>query len=616
VKPFLEAIDERVLVCDGAMGTMLYAKGVFINRCFDALNLTDPARVAEVHRDYVRAGADVLETNTFGANRVKLRGFGLADRVSEINIEGARLARSAAGSEVYVAGAIGPLGIRIEPWGKTGTDEAEAFFREQAQALITGGVDLFVLETFRDVNELRSAMVAIRSLCGLPIVAQMTIEEDGNSLDGAPPEQFAPALAPDADVVGVNCSIGPAPMLETIERMAAVTRVRLSAQPNAGRPRDIEGRNIYLSSPEYMASYARRFMNHGVRLVGGCCGTTPEHIRQIKIAVKKHAPEVARAAADPGPGTRGARAVRGAAETPAEVVPPTERSQLARALTEGRFAISVQLMPPKGFSSEGVIADACALKRHGVDVVLVPDGQRGARMSALSLTVLVQQQAGIETVLQYSCRDRNLLGMQSDLLGAHAMGVRNLMIVTGDVRSVGDYPDATAVFDVDSIGLTNVVARLNHGLDLGGQAIGGATAFHVGVQVNPGAEDLDAEIRRFEYKVEAGAEFAVTKPVFDVAAFERFYQRVEGARIPILVGLWPFESVLNAEFMANEVPGVHVPEIMLERMRRASGSDAAAEGVAIAREIGRALTGLVQGVHVAAPAGRIASALDVLAGLR
>jgi homocysteine S-methyltransferase len=411
-------------------------------------------------------------------------------------------------------------------------------------------------------------------------------------------------------------------MLETIERMASVTRARLSAQPNAGRPRDIEGRNIYLSSPEYMASYARRFMSQGVRLVGGCCGTTPEHIRQIKIAVKKYAPEVARtaAAARAGGSTAAGRVL---ADQPVEfepalaIVPRPERSLLARALDEGRFAISVQLTPPKGFSSDAVIADACTLKRHGVDVVLVPDGQRGARMSAVSLAVLVQQQAGVETLLQYSCRDRNLLGMQSDLLGAHAMGVRNVMIVTGDVRSVGDYPDATAVFDVDSIGLTNVVARLNHGLDIGGQPIGGPTAFHVGVQVNPGAEDLDAEIRRFHYKVEAGAEFAVTKPVFDVAAFERFYRRVEGARIPILIGLWPFESVLNAEFMANEVPGVQVPETVLERMRRATGPDgAAAEGIAIAREIGRTLTGLVQGVHVAAPSGQIAAALDVLAGLR
>ncbi|MBI2187154.1 MAG: bifunctional homocysteine S-methyltransferase/methylenetetrahydrofolate reductase [Acidobacteria bacterium] len=611
MKPFLDAIDERVLVCDGAMGTMLYAKGVFINRCFDALNLTDPGRVAEVHQEYVRAGADVIETNTFGANRVKLRGFGLADRLREINMEGARLARAVAGGDVYVAGAIGPLGIRIEPWGKTGTDEAEAFVREQAEALLAGGVDLFVLETFRDVNELRAAIAAIRSVCRLPVVAQMTIEEDGNTLDGAPPEQFAPALASEADLVGVNCSIGPAPMLETIERMAAVTRARFSAQPNAGRPRDIEGRNIYLSSPEYMASYARRFMNQGVRLVGGCCGTTPEHIRQIKIAVKKYAPEVARAAA---PARRDLEVQ--VADPGVPMIPKVERSHLARALAEGRFATMVPLTPPKGFDSDGIVDQARALKQHGVDVVLIPDGHRGARMSALSLAVLVQQRACVETVLQYSCRDRNLLGMQSDLLGAHAMGVRNLMIVTGDVRSVGDYPDATAVFDVDSIGLTNVVARLNRGLDIGGQAIGGPTAFHVGVQVNPGAEDLDAEVRRFEYKVEAGAEFAITKPVFDVATFERFYRRIAAADVPLVLGLWPFESALNAEFMANEVPGVRVPEAVLERMRRVDGDTAAAEGIAIARDVGRALRGAVQGVHVAAPSGRIAAALEVLAGLR
>jgi homocysteine S-methyltransferase len=349
-----------------------------------------------------------------------------------------------------------------------------------------------------------------------------------------------------------------------------------------------------------------------VRLVGGCCGTTPEHIRQIAIAVRKYAPEVARAAAPPGAGVN----VRPAAAA-APIVPKAERSQLARALVEGRFAVSVQLTPPKGFDSDAVVDQARALKQYGVDVVLVPDGQRGARMSALSLAVLIQQRACVETVLQYSCRDRNLLGMESDLLGGHAMGVRNLMIVTGDVRSVGDYPDATAVFDVDSIGLTNLVVRLNHGLDIGGQPIGGSTAFHVGVQVNPGAEDLDAEIRRFEYKVEAGAEFAYTKPVFDAAAFERFHRRAAAAGVPIILGLWPFESALNAEFMANEVPGVRVPEGVLERMRRAAGADAAAaEGIAIARDVGRALKGAVQGVHVAAPSGRIAAALEVLAGFR
>jgi methionine synthase I (cobalamin-dependent)/5,10-methylenetetrahydrofolate reductase len=612
VKPFLEAIDERVLVCDGAMGTMLYAKGVFINRCFDALNLTQPEVVSEVHQDYVRAGADVIETNTFGANRVKLRAFGLSDRIGDINVKGAGLARHAANGRVYVAGAIGPLGIRIEPWGKTGVDEAEALFREQAQALVDGGVDLFVLETFRDLNELGAAIAAVRSVCALPIVAQMTIEDDGNSLDGTPPEQFAPELERrGADIIGVNCSIGPAPMLETVDRLAQVTRSRLSAQPNAGKPRDIEGRNIYLSSPEYMASYARRFVARGVRLVGGCCGTTPEHIRQMKVAVKSLAPSVARAAAPPSSDT--AAPSRLAVSDIQDVrVPRADKSELANALASGRFATVVSLLPPKGYECDETIGRARSLKIRGVDVVTVPDA-RGARLSALSLSVLVQQRAGIEALLEYSCRDRNLLGMQSDLLGAHAMGVRNVLIITGDARSVGDYPDATAVFDVDSIGLTNVVSRLNSGVDVGGQSIGAPTLFHIGVMVNPGAESLDAEIRRFEYKVEAGAEFAITRPVFDAAGFERFHRRIEGCGVPILLGLRPLESVLNAEFMANEVPGVTVPEAVLERMRRAESADAAAaEGVAISRDVLTALRGLVQGVHVSTASGRIDAALGVL----
>jgi homocysteine S-methyltransferase len=612
------------------MGTMLYARGVFINRCFDSLNVMAPDTVMEVHQDYVRAGADVLETNTFGANRVKLRSFGLGDRVREINSEAARLARKAARDQVYVAGAIGPLGVRIEPWGKMGTDEAEAFFREQAEALASGGVDLFILETFRDLNEMGAAIAAVRSVSTLPIVAQMTIEDDGNSLDGTPPEQFAPEMERrGADVVGVNCSIGPAHMLETIERMAAVTRARLSAQPNAGRPRDIEGRNIYLSSPEYMASYARRFAQQGVRLVGGCCGTTPEHIRQIKAAIKQV--NVGNAVARPSGGSErtrppqadvrpiesGGRVLLDPPNLPATTaVPRVEKSNLAAVLTAGRFATIVELLPPKGFVGDEIIEQARALKIRGVDVVNIPDGPRGPRMSALALAVLVQQKAGIETVLQFSCRDRNLLGMQSDLLGAHAMGIRNVVVVTGNARMVGDYPDATAVYDVDSIGLTNVITRLNHGLDIGGQGIGTPTGFHVGVRVNPGAESLDSEVRRFEYKVEAGAEFAITRPVFDAATFERLYRRIESCGIPLLAGVWPFESLIDAEFMANEVPGVRVPDQVLERMRRADGAEAAAaQGIAIARETVIAIRGMVQGVHIAAPGGRIDAALAVLDGI-
>ena len=611
------------------MGTMLYARGVFINRCFDSLNILSPDTVIEVHQDYVRAGADVLETNTFGANRLKLRSFGLGDKVREINAEAARLARKAARDQVYVAGAIGPLGVRIEPWGKMGTDEAEAFFREQAEALAAGGVDLFILETFRDLNEIGAAIAAVRGVSSLPIVAQMTIEDDGNSLDGTPPERFAPEMERrGADVVGVNCSIGPAHMLETIERIAAVTRARLSAQPNAGRPRDIEGRNIYLSSPEYMASYARRFAQQGVRLVGGCCGTTPEHIRQMKGAIKqvnvgKVAARESGKSDAKSAGSERTRPTAAASDVggrdlsaPNPPISRAEKSDLAAALAAGRFATIVELLPPKGFVGDEIIEQARALKIRGVDVVNIPDGPRGPRMSALALAVLVQQKAGIETVLQFSCRDRNLLGMQSDLLGAHAMGIRNLVVVTGNARMVGDYPDATAVYDVDAIGLTNVITRLNHGLDIGGQSIGTPTGFHVGVRVNPGAESLDSEVRRFEYKVEAGAEFAITRPVFDAATFERLYKRIESCGIPLLAGVWPFESFIDAEFMANEVPGVRVPDQVLERMRRAdSGEAAAAQGIAIARETVNAIRTMVQGVHIAAPGGRIDAALAVLDGI-
>ena len=626
MKPFLEAVDERVLVCDGAMGTMLYAKGIFINKSFDALNVTQPDLVAEVHQEYVRAGADIVETNTFGANRIKLGSFGLGDRLQTINAQGAKIARRAAREEAYVAGAIGPLGIRIEPWGKTGVDEAREYFREQAQALLDGGVDLFILETFRDLNEIGAAIDAVRSISDLPIVAQMTTEEDGNTLDGTPPERFAPELEKrGATIVGVNCAVGPAPMLDTIERIAAVTSLKLSAQPNAGKPRDVEGRNIYLCSPEYMASYARRFILHNVRVVGGCCGTTPDHIRQIKTAVRSLAPGLVRGAsrAEAPAESGGAKAggVGRATVSPAIASPPIARehkSRLAHAMAKGTFVVAVELLPPRGYRADDVIERARQLKIQGVDAVNIPDGLRaGARVSALSLAVLIEQQAGIETLLHYSCRDRNLLGIQSDLLGAHAMGLRNLMLITGDPGRVGDYPDATAVFDVDSIGLTNVVSRLNRGCDVGGQAIGAPTGFHIGVSVNPAASNMDQELRRFEYKVEAGAEFIVTRPIFDVAAFERFLKRIEFARLPVVAGLFPFESARNAEFMANEVPGVRVPDAMLERMRRAEGAETAArEGIAIAREIAASLRSAVQGVQIATASGDIDAALAVLDGLR
>ena len=606
---FTEALASRVLVCDGAMGTMLYAKGIFLNRSFDELNLTQPEFVADVHQAYVRAGADVIETNTFGANRVKLAPFGLGDQVKAINAQGAKIARQAAREQAFVAGSIGPLGIRIEPWGKTGIDEAEAYFREQVEGLLEGGVDLFVLETFRDVNEIAAAIRAVRGRSDLPIVAQVTTEEDGNTLDGAPPEAFVPQLeALGAAVIGVNCSVGPAGMLETIERMARVAHVPLSAQPNAGRPREIEGRNIYLSSPEYMASYARRFVAGGVRLVGGCCGTTPEHVRQIKAAVR------ALAIAGPAPAVAGRKGSPPPAAPPIERVPRPAKSQLANALARGEFVVSVELIPPRGHDAAAIVDQARRLRIHGVDFVNIPDGPRAtARLSALAASLVVQQQAGIETILHYACRDRNLLGMQSDLLGAHSMGIRNVLLVTGDPPRVGDYPDATAVYDVDSIGLTNMVDQLNEGLDIGKQPIGQPTAFHIGVAFNPSALNLAAELRRFEYKVEAGAEFAITQPVFDAAAFGDALRQIAGPPIPILAGITPLESLRHAEFMANEVPGVQVPDAIVDRMRRAENDGrAVAEGILIAREVAAAIRPLVQGLQISTAAGAVETALQVM----
>ena len=608
--PFLDAIDEHVLVCDGAMGTRLYSKGVFVNRCFDGLNLTQPDLVAEVHLEYVRAGADVIETNTFGANRIKLASFGLADKLHAINVQGARIARHAAREQAYVAGAIGPLGIRIEPWGRMGVDEAQERFREQAQALLDGGVDLFIIETFRDINEIRAAVHAVRAVCRLPIVAQMTTEEDGSSLDGMPPEEFTPLLeATGADVIGLNCSVGPAPLLESIERVAGVTSARLSAQPNAGKPRDIEGRTIYLSSPEYMASYARRFIQSGVRLVGGCCGTTPEHIRHIKAAVRTVSP-----ARD--------RAVVTGAPTPVNppMVPPTARadkSRLASSMARGKFVVLAELDPPRGHECGVLLERARTLRIRGIDAINIPDSPRTrAATSALASAVLVEQQAGIETLLHYTCRDRNLLGMQSDLLGAHAMGVRNLLITTGNPPAVGDYPRATGVFDVDAIGLANVVNRLNHGLDVGGASIGVPTSFHLGVVANPTALDLELELKRFAYKVEAGAEFAVTQAVFDVEALRTFLGRLGPHRVPVVAGIWVFDSLRNAEYLANEVPGTRVPAELVERMRQADErGEAAQEGVAIARELAAAVAADVHGIQIGAAGGHIESILAVMAAV-
>jgi homocysteine S-methyltransferase len=615
---FLERCARGVVVFDGAMGTRLYDKGVFINKCFDELNLSQPGLVQEVHAEYVRAGADVIETNTFGANRLKLQPHGFGEKVREINLAGARIAKEVAGGAL-VAGAVGPLGVKIEPWGPTSIEEARALFAEQIAALREGGIDLVCLETFADLNELGQAIRAAHEAApGLPVVAQMTIDDDANSLYGTPPEVFAKRLEEwGADVIGVNCSVGPGPMLRAIERMSRVTKKPLSAQPNAGQPRLLDGRNIYECSPEYMASYARRFLQSGARVVGGCCGTTPRHIKAIVGSARMLAPR------DGGESARIAlHAEPAEVKTPsAEPVPYAERSRLAARLARGEKVVSIELNPPKGVDLKATLKRAKQAKEGGADAVNVPDGPRAtARMSAQATAVLIQNEVGIETILHYCCRDRNLLGMQGDLLGAYALGIRNLILITGDPPKLGDYPDATAVFDVDSIGLTNLVSRLNRGLDLGSNAFGHPTGFNVGVGANPGALDMKRELERFFWKVDAGAEFAVTQPVYDTDALDRFLDaiREKNVKIPVVAGIWPLISLRNAEFMKHEVPGVVVPDSVVERMARAQerGAEAAAaEGVAIAREAVAKIRDRIAGLQVSAPFGKVEVALQVVEAL-
>jgi methionine synthase / methylenetetrahydrofolate reductase(NADPH) len=607
------------IVFDGGMGTNLFDRGVFINRCFDQVNLESPEIVAELHREYVAAGAQVIESNTFGANRFKLSAFELADRVGEINRRGAEIAREAAGERALVAGSVGPLGVRIEPWGPTSLEEAREAFAEQVGALVDGGVELIVLETFTDLAEIGRALAAVAGLreergIELPVIASMTVDTSGNSLYGTEPEAFGVKLEQwEADVVGVNCSVGPKPMLETLERLRAVTDLPLSVMPNAGLPTEVEGRTIYVCSPDYMAGYARRYVQVGATVVGGCCGTTPEHIRKISAAVRQmtgqqRSLEASVAAPEAGK--------RPSLQPP---VPLAERSRLAERIASGRWVSTVELSPPQGWNLDRILRSAERVAEAGFDAINIPDGPRAsARMGPLAMASVIERSTDVETVMHYACRDRNLVGMQSDLLGAYALGLRNLLVITGDPPIMGDYPQATAVFDVDSIGLTNMISRLNVGLDLGGRSIGRPTGFLVLVGLNPTAINPDRELSRFAWKVDAGAHAAITQPVFDADQLLGFLDRVpESSRIPVLAGIWPLQSLRNAEFLANEVPGVSVPREVLRRMERAheQGRERR-EGLEIALEIHQRVRDRVQGIQVAAPFGRIKAAVRVLERVR
>jgi len=604
---FRDRLASRVMVADGAMGTMLYSRGVFINRCFDELNLSAASMVSQIHEEYVKAGAEILETNTFGANRCRLAAFGMAEKLKDINHAGVRLARAAAQDSAFVAGAIGPLGLRIEPLGPTSFAEARAAFREQADALIEAGIDLLIFETFGNLDELREAVTAGREAGGkdLAIIAQVTIDDFGHLPGGTDPETFTREMDRwPVDAIGLNCSVGPKATLETIEQMVAFTAKPVSAMPNAGLPMRVEGRNIYLCSPEYMAQYARRMLWAGVKIIGGCCGTTPDHIKLIRSETRSLQPmqkKLSVTVDEPG--------ARSQALAP---VPSARKSSLGAKLAEGKFVAFVEILPPRGVDASRELDGARRCAQSGIDAINVPDGPRAsARMSAQVTCQLIQQHAGIEAVLHFCCRDRNILGIQSELLGAHTAGIRNLICITGDPPRMGAYPDATAVFDVDAIGLVNIVKNLNHGLDIGGNPMGSQTALLIGVGANPGAPNMDEEMRRFEWKVEAGAEYVVTQPVFDLRLLEAFLRRTEDARIPVICGVWPLTSFRNAEFMVNELR-VPVPEDFMERMRRVDNAERAREeGVTIAREMVAAARTMVQGVQLSAPFGRYQMALDV-----
>jgi methionine synthase I (cobalamin-dependent)/5,10-methylenetetrahydrofolate reductase len=613
------------VLCDGAMGTMLYSRGVFINRCYDELNLSQPEMVREVHAEYLQAGAEVVETNTFGANKFRLEHHGFEDKVREINVAGVKLARECVerirekqASDAFVAGSIGPLGVRLEPLGKVGLDEARDAFAEQISAMIEGGpgvgVDLLVIETLTSLVEAEQAIRAARDVApGVPLIVMMTVDEDGNCLDGASAETAATKLtAWGADAIGCNCSAGPATVLSVIERMRPLTSLPLAAMPNAGIPRAVEGRTIYLTSPEYMASFTRKLVKAGASIVGGCCGTTPSYTRAMKSALRAMdameagAQVMEKAAADKD----------AAVEVKNKVAPPplAQRSKLGAMIAAGDFVRMVEIVSPKGIDCSKELDGAAYLHKLGVDVINVPDSPRAsARMSAQSLCVQIQQHVGIETVLHYTCRDRNVLSIQSDLLGASSIGLKNVLCLTGDPPKLGNYPDATAVFDVDAIGLVNIVRNLNCGLDIGKNSIGGSTGFTISVAANPGVPDIDQEIRRFAYKAEAGAEFAITQPVFDMRVLEEFLRRIEQFRIPVIAGIWPLTSLRNAEFMKNDLR-VSMPESIMTRMAAVTSPEAAkAEGVKIAQEMLAEARPMVQGVQVSAPFGKYTAAAQVLA---
>ena len=614
--PLLERLSRGLILSDGAMGTMLYDRGVSFEHCFEELNRSNPSLVQDIHLAYIRAGSELIETNTFGANRVRLASYGMEAKVGEFTLWGAKTAKYArdiSGEPVIIAGAIGPLGKPLRPVGKITREEARAIFREAAEGLLEGGVDCFMIETAYDLAEATEAILAIQEITDLPIIAQMTFSEDGKTPRGHTVEDVVEGLsALNVAVIGANCSMGPQGTLDVIRRMHEITDLPLSVHPNAGMPRIIQDRYIYLSSPAYVAEYAVAFAEAGAQIIGGCCGTTPDHIAAMREALVKLRPPVESVAA----------AHRDTVEVGREeevVAPPTKaKSHLAQLIEKDHFVVSVEVDPPKGTNPRKDIEGAAMLKAVGADIINVADSPMArVRMGCMAMAYLIQQQVGIETIIHFTTRDRNLMGLQSDLLGAHAVGIRNILALTGDPPRIGDCQDATPVFDVDSVGLIHILQGFNNGKDLSGHAIGEPAQFFVICAVNPANPDLDGEMDRYGRKIEAGAELAMTQPLFEIATLERFLERCEalGLTIPMLLGVLPLMSYRHASFLHNEVPGIEIPEELRERLQ-AAGDKARQVGVEMAVEFLNEAEPMVKGTYLMPSFGRYEVVADIVKELR
>lgn len=611
-KGFRELLAERVIIGDGAMGTMLYEQGVFLNQCFEEVNLTHPDKVEKIHRQYYEAGADFIETNTFGANEFKLARFGLAEQIQNINKAAVQIARRAVDSNALIAGSIGPLGKPIEPYGTITREQAQSVFANQAKALIDAGVDFIIFETFSNTEEIIAAIEAASRLSDIPIVAQMTFTERDEPDFGKSIIKCIGTIAslPAVTAVGMNCSVGPAAMLGNLDIIRGVTDKPIAVQSNAGLPQMVDNRSVYMCTPEYMAEYAKKFYEKGAKIIGGCCGTTPRHIKEIARAVrgldKAAHGTISMVKAEPKKVVSESQAI-----APLQLA---QKSKWGRKIAEGQKVATIELTPPHGVDIQKTLEKARACAKMGIDAINLPDGPRASsRVSAIATAVKIEQETGIETIAHFCCRDRNIIGMQSDLLGAHLLGLRNLLIITGDPPKLGEYPSATGVFDMDSIALTSVVRNLNAGIDIAENQFSPGTSFTLGVGANPVAVDVEREIEKFRQKVLAGAEYAITQPVFDVSTLLEFIERIEEFKIPIVAGIWPFTSMKNAEFMANEVPGVVVPEKLLARMSETKTKEQARQtGIQIAGEIVEQIQDRVAGFAVSAPFGNVETALLVL----